>query len=249
VGGLIGFWMLGLALAQDAPAPESEARSLFLEGRSSYELGRYEDAIAKWESAWRLSQRNLLLFNLANAYERAGMLSEALEHLTRYRTAAPSEEHVALDTRVAFLEARLASQLAEADRESAEVLLREAEKLAESRRLTAQLQQDRLIRNDTQARDVPVATWLATGVGVAGLATGIVATLAASKTRTEVSDTCVQDGSSTLCPSYATGLLDQHQSQRTLAWAGYGTALVGLGVTTLLVVTPVELGVQWEVRW
>lgn len=103
--------------------------------------------------------------------------------------------------------------------------------------------------NEAQTRDVPVATWLSTGVGIAGLATGIVATLAASKTRAEVNDTCVQDGSSTLCPSYATGLLDRHQNQRTLAWAGYGSGLVGLGVTTLLVITPVELGAQWEVRW
>ena len=247
--GLIGCWMIGLALAQDVSPPETEARALFLEGRSSYELGRYEDAIAKWEAAWRLSQRNLLLFNLANAYERAGKLEEALEHLNRYRTTAPTEEHLPLDTRIAFLEARLASQLAEADREAAEALLREAEKIAENRRLTAQLQQDRLLTMDSPPRDTSVGAWVSTSIGVAGIATGIVATLAASRNRADIEETCVIRDASTLCPSFASGMLERHQSQRTLAWVGYGAGLAGLGVTTVLVVSPVDLGARWEVRW
>ncbi len=247
--GLIGCWMLGLALAQDVSPPEAEARTLFLEGRSSYELGRYEDAIAKWEAAWRLSQRNLLLFNLANAYERAGMLEEALDHLNRYRTSAPVEEHLPLDTRIAFLEARLASQLAEADREAAELLLREAEQIAENRRLTAQLQQDRMLGMSAPPRETSVGTWISTGVGIAGLATGVIATVAASRTKADVEETCVITDTSNLCPSYASGLLERHQSQRTIAWVGYGAGLAGLGVTTVLVVSPVDLGARWEVRW
>ena len=108
--------LLQLAFAQE-PTPaqtpavddtaEAEARNLFSHGRDAYEHGRYEDAIKKWEEAWRLSRRPLLLANLANAYERLGDLQYAAELLAQYLDLAPEEERDSLQARIAQLEARL----------------------------------------------------------------------------------------------------------------------------------------------
>jgi tetratricopeptide (TPR) repeat protein len=53
----------GVALAQPSP----EAERAFREGEVSYRLGRYEQAIASFEEAYRLSNAPKLLFNIAQA--------------------------------------------------------------------------------------------------------------------------------------------------------------------------------------
>lgn len=100
-----------IALFSFAHAQEStdqRARELYENGAILYEEGRYEDAVAAFEEAYRLSNRPALLFNIANAQERCGRWSDALDVLSRYRAYAPAAERETLDRRISNLERRIA---------------------------------------------------------------------------------------------------------------------------------------------
>lgn len=99
-----------LAFAQDPAADDARARELYENGALLYEEGRYEDAIAAWREAYRLSDRPVLLFNMANAAERIGDYDEAMRLLSRYRAYAPAEERETLDRRIRNIERRLDEQ-------------------------------------------------------------------------------------------------------------------------------------------
>ncbi len=90
-------------------ADDARARELFENGAALYDEGRYEDAIAAWREAWRLSGRPLLLFNMANAAERLARWSEAAALLNRYRAFAPQEEREVLERRIENIERRAAA--------------------------------------------------------------------------------------------------------------------------------------------
>lgn len=72
-----------LALSRELGADElteeeraADPRELFREGERHYHGGRYEEALAAWQLAYQLSGRIALLYNLAQAYSRLGMLEE-----------------------------------------------------------------------------------------------------------------------------------------------------------------------------
>lgn len=94
--------------AQAAGGDDARARELYENGAILYEEGRYEDAVVAFEQAYRLSGRPALLFNIANALERAGRWSEALDVLSRYRAYAAADERETLDRRITNLERRIA---------------------------------------------------------------------------------------------------------------------------------------------
>ncbi|GDX83228.1 hypothetical protein LBMAG42_50390 [Deltaproteobacteria bacterium] len=98
--------LLSVAHAQEGT--DLRARELYATGVTFYEEGRYEDAVAAFEEAYRLSNRPALLFNIANAQERCGRWSDALDVLSRYRAHAPPEEQETLDRRISNLERRIA---------------------------------------------------------------------------------------------------------------------------------------------
>ncbi|MBW2463340.1 MAG: tetratricopeptide repeat protein [Deltaproteobacteria bacterium] len=105
----------------EAPATESEdhedgaardegderARELYLEGDQLYAEGRYEEAVESFVASYELSGRPLLLFNLANSYERMGAYEEAADALRRYRETASPDEQNTLAHRIEALEARV----------------------------------------------------------------------------------------------------------------------------------------------
>lgn len=90
-----------------SPDDDARARRLFLVGDGLYAQGRYEEAIATFEEAYALSPRPLLLFNLANAQERAGRWADARDSLARYLPDAPEGERAAIAQRIESLDRRL----------------------------------------------------------------------------------------------------------------------------------------------
>ena len=95
------------AFGQEAGAEtEERAKLLFTNGSRLYEEGRYEQAIAAFEEAYDLSSQPVLLYNIANAWERLGDVPHALEALDRYRLYAPAEEQDVLLARAQALERR-----------------------------------------------------------------------------------------------------------------------------------------------
>lgn len=71
----------------DEPDPtQQEAAALFREGSMFYELGQYEDAIDKFEAAWKLAPVPQLLFNLGQAHRRWYELDPEIDHLRQAKS-------------------------------------------------------------------------------------------------------------------------------------------------------------------
>jgi hypothetical protein len=102
---LLGF---ALVLAATSPAPawatpegDERAKVLFAAGKDHYDHGQYEQAASEFESAYALSLKPELRYNLYLTYERMGKFDVALTHLDAYLAEGqPSpEERAQLETR------------------------------------------------------------------------------------------------------------------------------------------------------
>lgn len=89
---------------------EPSARELFEEGQRAYEAGRYAETAELWQRAYALDPRPLLQFNLAQAYERLGRLSEARDAYVAYLESSPdsTEQRLLAEARAASLRERIA---------------------------------------------------------------------------------------------------------------------------------------------
>lgn len=116
-----------LALAQEATPSkassenDAQAKRMYEAGVSFYEAGRYEAAIEAFEEAYELSQRHVLLLNIASAYERLGELEKTLDVLKRYQPHVEPEKSAALEKRIESLAQRLDEQRAQAQQDQAQV--------------------------------------------------------------------------------------------------------------------------------
>ncbi len=208
------------ALAQEAVTrdasterDDARARELWENGAILYNEGRYEDAIAAWQEAWRLSERPLILTNIANAQERLGLWQDALTTLNRYRAFAPAEERDALDRRIDNLERRLAEKAA-----------------------TEQATPSAAPPVATPASPRPVLPALLIAGGAGGLGVGGVLGYLTLGAREDATALCVSSGGSVLCPSSAADALRRDRRLSLGADASYvvGAALA-LGGTLALV--------------
>jgi tetratricopeptide (TPR) repeat protein len=211
----LGAYALGpvVAHAQEPIPDEERAKELYNNGRQLYEEGRYEDAIAAWEEAYRVSNRALLLFNIANAYERIGAYQSAIDSLSRYRAFAPEDEREALERRLRNLELRLAEQQAVA----AQVV-----RPPDPAPVVPEPE-------PTPKERVSVVPWLVVGAGGVAIASGLGIGSAALGARADASGLCATNG---ICPEEASTLI---KKDRTLSLAadlttGLGVATAGTGV-------------------
>jgi tetratricopeptide (TPR) repeat protein len=89
-------WALsfGDALAQDADRDQvSEARALFMAGRSAFAEGRYQAALDYFEKSYQLSGKPRLLYNIGQCHDRLRNDTKAIEALERYLEEAPEAEN------------------------------------------------------------------------------------------------------------------------------------------------------------
>jgi len=80
----------------------------FQSGRSYFDQGRYEDAVREWQQAYRLSNRTVLLVNIATAQERIFQFSDAIRSLERYLSVGGAEadqNRTTIETRITNLRA------------------------------------------------------------------------------------------------------------------------------------------------
>ena len=150
------------ASAQEAadPTADERARTHFDSGRLHYEEGDYESALREFRSAYELSHRDALLYNLYLVEERLGHLEDAAAHLEQYLASgtATAEERGVLERRLANLRERIAARETEPEAPVAAPVAPERE------------------------HPLVIPGWIAVGVGGASLVTfGILGGLALSE--------------------------------------------------------------------
>lgn len=75
--------------SEETPVDDGEARSLFEAGQAAFSDGRFEDALARWQQSYELTQHPELLYNIATSLDRLGRLAEARERYTAFLEAMP----------------------------------------------------------------------------------------------------------------------------------------------------------------
>ena len=230
---ILSLLMIGLltapAFAQDAR--QERARELYQNGAILYEEGRYDDAIAAWQEAYRLSEKPELLFNIANAQERSGHYEDALDTLSRYRAYAAADEREALDRRIRNLERRAEEAAAAAPTTAAPTTT--PPPTAPPPVTPTPQPQPQPLPSASGPRILPVSLLT---VGAVGLGAGALFGVQARAARVEASGLCVTGAAGTLCGSEAADALARDRSRSLLADVsfGVGAAAIAGGALTLL---------------
>jgi hypothetical protein len=235
------------SLAQGTDANEARARELFENGSILYDEGRYNEAILAWREAWRISQRPLLLLNIANAQERLGSWREALESLNLYRVYARAEERDSLNRRIANLEERIRESETRARASAPPPQDPSVSNIGPSASTSSAASTgpggDPVVTTATEPTTPPSSrrTWVPItlyGVGAAALGTGTVFAMLARDARSEAEGLCMGIASGEiLCPVEATDALDRDRLDSILADTGFlvgGLAVIGATVFVLV---------------
>jgi tetratricopeptide (TPR) repeat protein len=180
---------LSLALlvlvAMPAQAARKSANTLVHEAERLYQQGRYHDAAERLKEAEALSPNPRLVYNIARAYDQAGELDLALQYYQEYVNSPEGTDptllkrsSLAIDRLHGLISEKKAS---EAEQEKLKVQADEAKRAQE-----AQAEAARHAREEQQAQARSVAeaqqhttaraktySYIAGGVGLAGLAAGI----------------------------------------------------------------------------
>jgi tetratricopeptide (TPR) repeat protein len=108
------FWVassfvVGLAAAPSPARADDEAteqaRKHYLKGKQHFDLGKWDNAIAEFEEAYRLHADSSFLFNMAQAYRRKGDLQHALDLYKNYLIENPeSPKRREIEGRIQTLE-------------------------------------------------------------------------------------------------------------------------------------------------
>lgn len=101
------------ALAQPRPtaAAKKQASQLYEAGTQHFNLGEYEQAIARYKDAYRVVANPYFLYNIAQAYRRAGDSQQALSFYKSFLNALPDAPiRAEVEARIEELEAALRSQ-------------------------------------------------------------------------------------------------------------------------------------------
>jgi len=220
-----------------------EAKTLFNQGHLAYRQGDYEEAIVKWEKSQELSKETIIFESIANAYERLGNSTLALENLRKWRKEAPRREHRALDQRLIRLEERVAEdeEAARKQAEKKERLEKEEEQLRQQKAMaerTTQLEEERKQRAAEDKSQI-IGFSLA-GVGGAAVIAGVVMDIVAAEQRPDTTEGCVAQSGKTLCSNT---LQADIEASNTLAIAGdvtwiAGSAIAVTGIVLLFVLRP-----------
>lgn len=227
-------WWLLLALGTaQADENDDKAREMFTAGREMFNDGRFEEAIESWEGAWALSERPLIQFNLAEAYERVGRFEDALASLELYQPHAEASEKDQIVTRIGALRTRVEIEQSKESAAEAERLAREAQ--LEAERLKAQELQKQVAAQGKKGNS-PIAPLVVTGLGVAMVGTGIAIGTTASSARRKLED-----------PELCTEALICKGDAESIAASQRSSALIA-DVTTIAGVAVTAAGTVWLLR-
>lgn len=99
--------MATLASSADATDRTEKGREAYESGRRAYRLGEWADAIAGFETAYKLTGDSALLFNLGQAHAKAGHVPEAIRFYQQFLRDNPKARNRAtVEARIQELEAQ-----------------------------------------------------------------------------------------------------------------------------------------------
>ena len=192
-------WLFPLALGQEDD--DERAKALYDEGTRLYEAGQYEEAVEVFQIAYGLSERPLLLFNLAHALERLGRWEEARDALQQYRAVAPESDWETLDSRIRELDERIAARPTAAESETVAVV------------------------EEPGRSGPPVGAYVLFGTGAAGIGAGAIFTAQALSARSDWQEACA-DGAA--CPAQAAEAWQRDNRASLVADIAWGIGAVGV---------------------
>jgi len=214
-------------------ADDARARKLFEQGDAAYAEGRYEDALAAFEEAHRLSPRPRLLFNIGNALERLGRLGDAADALEKYLAHAKPVERDVLEKRIQNLRKRAVP--------TTKIELEEEPEPKPAVRAEAK-QPERKAPSKPPQADAPAAAdttlgWVLLGAGGAALGAGAIFGAMALSARKDVDAACKESAGQKLCDVSASDARDRDQRYSLLADVSLGVGVVAVGAGVYFLVT------------
>jgi tetratricopeptide (TPR) repeat protein len=181
-------------------AADEEARKHFQIGKLLLDSGRFQEAIAEFEAAYKLSGRPQLLYNLYVAHRDAGNVDQAIEALRGYLEKVPdAPDRLNLTARLAALEEQQKRQREQEERA----------RLATEEAAQAKAEVAKRTYTVTEHSAVP---WIVMGIGGA-LVVGSVGTgVAALGKSHELKDKCFDANS---CPRSQKDNIDKARALST----------------------------------
>jgi tetratricopeptide (TPR) repeat protein len=215
---------------------------LYEDGRRAYRLGRYDEAVKKFERSYELSDQPLLLYNIALSYKRLYGISNAVADLRRSKTVFEEFINVAsADTGLTTEIDDARARLAEIDEEIARAETAEPAKPPPSDAPPAGSERERKLR---------LAGAITMGVGgglvVAGVAMGTYYAVRAPGFRDriravkedEIADVdCEREDPPDGCPANAVARLQTERNNLRQAKLGIGLGyglVAGVGVVAII---------------
>ncbi len=162
------------APASAADPDEARAAKAYQEGSDAYELGRFAEAAAKFGTAWELSHKAPLLYNLGQAHWRWFSLDPDIEHLRQARlffTNYDKRMRLTQGYDAAEIEANLKAIEDQIEQEQARIDEANRPVLVQSAALTDEEVQREHRRRTTKALNISGITMIV--VGAVGLGTGL----------------------------------------------------------------------------
>ena len=206
-------WMLCSSGAAQQPSPtaDEQARELFLEGDRHFARGDYARAVELFESAYTLSGRPELLFNLANAWVRMEDYGKAADYLRRYLKSPDIY-----------------------NRESATARLEELERIA-----SLENTENTVVTESTPSSRRRWPAHVLGGVTALSFGSAVTFGLLARDVRVQVAPSCeASPGGETLCLQTVAPLLEQERQWTMAATVSLATAgAAGLATVTAAVLS------------
>ena len=206
---------------------DKKAKAAYQEGNIHYASGEYKKAAESFENAYKLTARPLLLFNLANTYERSGDFAKASENLRAYLPDAPKNEKIHIRRRIANLNARANAKSND--------LIANQDQIAKLEKSNQSLQlrvedMEKNGRGPSYQREIILG---ATSVGF--LAAGIIFGLAARNQDSAIEANCANSPLGTFCDESAQNDISSRNRFALASDISFGISAVAAIATTVLV--------------
>lgn len=220
---------------QGGTAMDDQARSRFRVGLSLYQEGRFRESATEFQSAFDLSHRAQLLYNVYLAWRDAGDVPKATEALRGFLGQTPDDgtpERHSLVARLASMEQTVAAQQSQSQQQEQHVNETQAQLEAERQaRLEAEERARQAAADRERARAArplgpSIPGIVVGGVGLAAVVTGLIVGALGLGTAGDLNNMCTMH----VCPASATSTRD---SARLMTGLGDGLWIGGAGVAVV----------------